>query len=29
VEDERVRGWEGIVHFALPFRRWYDDLIAT
>jgi hypothetical protein len=19
----------GIVHFALPFRRWYDDLIHT
>ena len=29
IEDERVRGWDGIVHFALPFRHWYDDLIAT
>ena len=19
----------GVVHFALPFRRWYDDLIHT
>ena len=25
----RVQGWDGIVHFPLPFRRWYDDLIET
>jgi hypothetical protein len=28
-EAGRVQGWQGIVHFPLPFRRWYDDLIAT
>ena len=28
-EGGRVQGWQGIVHFPLPFRRWYDDLIAT
>lgn len=29
VADGRVTGWHGVVHFALPFRRWYDDLIRT
>jgi hypothetical protein len=29
VVDGRVSGWDGVVHFALPFRRWYDDLILT
>ena len=29
VEDGRVSGWDGIVHFVRPFRRWYDDLIET
>lgn len=29
VERSRVRGWDGVVHFARPFRRWYDDLIET
>ena len=29
VEGGRVTGWDGIVHFARPFRRWYDDLIET
>lgn len=29
VADGRVTGWDGVVHFALPFRRWYDDLIRT
>lgn len=24
----RVRG-SGVVHFLLPFRRWYDDLVFT
>ena len=24
-----VQGWDGIVHFAVPFSRWYDDLVAT
>ena len=25
----RVQGWDGVVHFPLPFGRWYDDLIET
>ena len=25
----QVQGWHGVVHIPLPFRRWYDDLIAT
>jgi len=25
----RVQGWDGVVHFPLPFRRWYEDLIET
>jgi hypothetical protein len=29
VFDGRATGWDGVVHFALPFRRWYDDLILT
>ncbi len=29
VEAGQVRGWDGVVHFPLPFRRWYDDLIET
>lgn len=29
VTDGRVTGWDGGVHFAFPFRRWYDDLILT
>jgi hypothetical protein len=29
VEAGRVAGWDGLVHFPLPFRRWYDDLIHT
>ena len=29
VEASRVHGWDGVIHFALPFRRWYDDLIFT
>jgi hypothetical protein len=24
-----VKDWHGVVHFPLPFRRWYDDLIET
>ena len=24
-----LRGDDGVVHFPLPFRRWYDDLIHT
>ena len=29
VEDGTLVGGQGIVHFTLPFRRWYDDLIHT
>jgi hypothetical protein len=29
IDAGRVQGWHGVVHFPLPFRRWYDDLIAT
>jgi hypothetical protein len=29
IEAGRVHGWQGVVHFPLPFGRWYDDLIAT
>jgi hypothetical protein len=29
VAGGQVRGGDGIVHFARPFRRWYDDLIET
>ena len=26
---DECKGWHGVVHFPLPFRRWYDDLIET
>ena len=29
IEAGKVQGWDGVVHFPLPFRRWYDDLIET
>ena len=29
IEAGRLQGWHGVVHFPLPFRRWYDDLIET
>lgn len=29
VEAGRVRGPNAVVHFPLPARRWYDDLIET
>ncbi|HWU38036.1 MAG TPA: organomercurial lyase [Candidatus Acidoferrum sp.] len=29
VKNQRVHGQEVLVHFALPFRRWYEDLILT
>lgn len=28
IADDRVEG-RGVVHFMLPFRRWYDDLLLT
>lgn len=29
IESGALRDGAGIVHFPLPFRRWYDDLIHT
>jgi hypothetical protein len=29
VENGRLRGVDGIVHFPLPLRHWYDDLVFT
>ena len=29
VENGRLRVDEGVVHFPLPLRRWYDDLVFT
>ena len=29
IEAELVQSRDGVVHFPLPFRRWYDDLIET
>jgi hypothetical protein len=29
VADGRVEGPSAVVHFPLPFRRWYDDLVLT
>lgn len=29
IEDGALRGDDGVVHFPLPFRRWYDNLIHT
>ena len=29
IEAGRVKGLDGVVHYPLPFRRWYDDLIET
>jgi hypothetical protein len=29
IEAGQVKGWHGVVHFPLPFRHWYDDLIET
>ena len=29
IVDGQLRDDEGLVHFPLPFRRWYDDLIHT
>ena len=29
IEAGRLKDWDGVVHFPLPFRRWYDDLIET
>jgi hypothetical protein len=29
VENGRLRGDDGIIHFPLPLRHWYDDLVFT
>ena len=29
VENGRLRGDGGVVHFPLPLRHWYDDLVFT
>jgi hypothetical protein len=29
VEKGRLRGVDGVVHFPLPLRHWYDDLVFT
>lgn len=30
VEEDRLSGCRGLlVHFALPFRQWYDDIVDT
>ena len=29
VRDGELRAEDCLVHFALPFRRWYDDLVET
>lgn len=29
VRDGQLLAPEALVHFALPFRRWYDDLVET
>lgn len=29
VRDGELLAEEALVHFALPFRRWYDDLVET
>jgi hypothetical protein len=29
VSDGKVHGGEALVHFLIPFREWYDDLVST
>jgi hypothetical protein len=29
VENGRLRGVDGVIHFPLPLRHWYDDLVFT
>ncbi len=29
VTDQQVRGSDALVHFLIPFRDWYDDLVFT
>jgi hypothetical protein len=29
VREQQVRGSDALVHFLIPFREWYDDLVST
>ena len=29
VENDQLRADDGVVHFPLPLRRWYEDLVFT
>jgi hypothetical protein len=29
IEDQQVRSAQGVVHFLVPPRRWYDDIVHT
>ena len=29
VREQQVRGSDALVHFLIPFRKWYDDLLST
>jgi hypothetical protein len=29
VKDEQVQRADALVHFLIPFRNWYDDLVST
>ena len=29
VSDQQVRHSDAFIHFLLPFREWYDDLVST
>jgi hypothetical protein len=29
VYDQQARETEALVHFLIPFREWYDDLVST
>lgn len=29
VRDRKVEGSPGVIHFAVPARQWYDDLVFT
>ena len=29
VTSAQVQGSEALVHFLIPFRKWYDDLVST
>ena len=29
VAGEQIQGSDALVHFLIPFREWYDDLVST